>query len=214
MRTPADIYANELQAQHTIQSADLLEVCRLAKVENIFEKVESFSFEQFFGFTCHLFITTESYDCREQLASILPKFGSIAVFSLLQISHHLNTAETSLMREQHLAKLATQSLQAMPTSALVIGLTQIIEDKENSSNIHLALLETIASKIISLTAHHGEKILLLLSQKLSDDTWNTLQQQLLQALSTLRTQEILNSSTHAVKIKVKKPELEQLEVAC
>lgn len=207
MRTPANVYANELQAQHTIQSNDLLKICHLAKVENTFEKVESFSFEQFFGFACHLFITTESQSCREQLAVILPKFGSIAVFSLLKISHHLSDSNSTLQREQQIAKLAAQALQAMPVDTLTIGLAQALEDNE-SSHSHHNIFSIVAPALITLTAHHGENILARLSQKLSPRTWNTLQQNLLQTLSGLRAQPSaypapVHNRENRIKVKVK-----------
>lgn len=212
MRTPAAVYANELQAQHTIQSDDLLKICRLAKVENIFDKIESFSFEQFFGFTCHLFITTESQSCREQLALLLPKFGSLAVFSLLKISHQLSDADHSLEREQQISKLAMQSLKSMPVPALVIGLAQAIEIEEPSS--HHDVIAMVAPALISLTAHHGENILSLLSQKVSVTAWNELQKQLLQSLTALRAQAPTRNSEHPIKIKVREVERQFADVAC
>jgi len=198
MRTPIDIYANELQAQHTIQSDDLLKICHLAKIENVFEKIESFSFEQFFGFTCHLFITTDSQQVREQLAAILPKFGSVAVFSLLKISHHFSTVESStgqeyLGQEQQLAELSMRCLTSMSVPALIVGLVQAIEAEENN-NSHHDIANMVAPALITLTAHHGENILSMLSNKLSSATWNRLQQQLLQTLSVLRAQASLKST--------------------
>ncbi|MGD1867064.1 MAG: hypothetical protein ACFB0D_21125 [Phormidesmis sp.] len=216
MRTPANIYASELQAQHTIESDDLLKICRLAKVENVFDKIESFSFEQFFGFACHLFITTESRSSREQLAHLLPKFGSIAVFSLLKISHHLSTADSALEREQQLAMLSMQSLKTMSVPTLVIGLAQIIETEIGAEQRNYQdTMDMVVPALITLTAYHGENILSVLSDKLSAAAWNDLQQQLLQALSTLRVQSPLrNSSTHPIKVKVKNSELQLAEVAC
>ncbi len=214
MRTPTDIYANELQAQHTIQSKDLLKICQLAEIENVFEKVESFSFEQFFGFACYLFLTTESCDSREQLAAILPNFGSIAVFSLLKISHHLENAETSLEREQHLIMLAQQSLKAIPLPALVTGLSQILEAEKSTHSSHQDAINMLVPELISLTAYHGESILSLLSAQLSTDTWNKVHRQLLHSLSTLRAQEAWNSSTHLVKIRVRNNDLQLANVAC
>lgn len=222
MRTPTNAYANELQAQHTIQSNDLLKICHLAKVENIFDKIESFSFEQFFGFACHLFITTESRDSREQLACILPKFGSVAVFSLLKISHLLSVDNTSLEREQQLAKLSMESLKAMPVPTIVIGIAQIIEAEESGNSevfpwaSHDArhTMAMIVSALITLRAYHGEDILSQLSEKLSYAAWNRLQQQLMQELSTRKDQSGLPRSTHRIKIKVKSHTLEIAEVAC
>lgn len=237
MRTPTDVYTNELQAQHTLQSDDILKICHLANIENIFDQIESFSFEQFFGFACHLFITTESQQARKELASILPKFGSISVFSLLKISHHLSTPKSSLEREQQLGELAMNSLKAMPVPTLVIGLAEIIETEANS-DLYLSgentarikglssaktlhpkhrsddsLIDMIVPALITLTAHQGENIISLLSHHLSSATWNNLQQQLLQELSTLKSQASLQNNAHRIKIKVKKPGLQLVEVA-
>ncbi|MEM9149107.1 MAG: hypothetical protein AAGB19_01455 [Cyanobacteria bacterium P01_F01_bin.3] len=214
MRTPTSIYASELQAQHTIQSEDLLKICRLAKIENIFDKIESFSFEQFFGFTCHLFITTESERTREQLAALLPKFGSIAVFSLIKIAHHLDDSESSLARERQVVRLAMESLKAMPLPTLLIGIAQMI-DEERVPSQQKDTAAMVAPVLITLTAHHGENTLSLLSQRLSTQAWKELQQQLLQALSHLRAQRpAYSNSQHHVKLRVKASEQQLAEVAC
>ena len=113
---------SELQAQPSLQSEDWLSICTLSEVEGIFESAQSWSFEEFLGFTLHLFITTDSPHVRAQVAQKLPKFGSRIVLPLIKISHHFQAiadaqtdARTSALASD-VATLAAQSLSQIAPS--------------------------------------------------------------------------------------------------
>ncbi|PZO46720.1 MAG: hypothetical protein DCF15_19965 [Phormidesmis priestleyi] len=107
---------SNLQAQHSLQGEDWLSICTLSEVEGIFESAQSWNFEEFLGFTLHLFITTDSPHVRAQVAQKLPKFGSRIVLPLVNILHHFQAiADTQTdARNSALASdvavLAAQSL--------------------------------------------------------------------------------------------------------
>jgi len=88
MTTLSKVQLAELHAQHTLQADDWMLICKLANVEGFFEQAASWRFDQFFGFTVYLFVTTESASDRQQLAHLISKCGSKAVLSLVRILHH------------------------------------------------------------------------------------------------------------------------------
>ncbi len=110
---------SELQSQHSLQGEDWLSICILSEVEGIFESAQSWSFEEFLGFTLHLFITTDAPHIRAQVAQKLPKFGNRVVLPLFKILHHFQAiadsqadAQTSALASD-VSALATQSLSQM-----------------------------------------------------------------------------------------------------
>ncbi len=203
--------ADELNPQHTIQSEDLLEICAIASretsIDNIFEQIETWNFEQFFGLACHLFITTTSQRSRVQLANLLPKFGSIAVISLVKISHHFSA---SIPAQRKVRQLAIHSLKEMSLQPLVIGLAPIVQDKNDSRE----LASTLIPLLITLAAHHPESLLSEIAKRLSTEAWNRLQTQLLRELSDLRREQRFNGTERHVKVRMKNEALHLVEVAC
>ncbi|MGB7088335.1 MAG: hypothetical protein WBD47_22460 [Phormidesmis sp.] len=148
-----------LHDQHSIQGDDLALICHLANVEGIFEGIESWSFEQFLGFTLHVFITTDSQYVREQIALKLPKFGSVVVRSLIKIAHHAQSSS-------NVKALALQSLDSMAPYSVVIGLARMLED-ESASDLSPIVIRSLATRV----RKSDKKILRLLPQLLSQQNW-------------------------------------------
>lgn len=202
----------QLAAQHTIEGKDLMAICAIALQEthlnNIYEQIETWQFEQFFGLACHLFITTKSTSARRQLADLLPKFGSIAVFSLLTISYKFNAQKQS---QKETKQLAIHSLKEMPLPALVVGITNAIEEEEENSRNEF--LSKIVPTLIALAAHHQAALLSELAKQLTPQTWNALQSQLLRALSEAKHTERFSKRERRIKVRLKS-EQQTAEVAC
>ncbi|MBE9063869.1 hypothetical protein [cf. Phormidesmis sp. LEGE 11477] len=186
---------NTLHTQHTLQTQDILLICQLASTnpENTLEQIQSWSFEQFFGFVCHLFVTTESADIRQQLADLFPKFGSIAILSLVKIAHYFDLQARNQSRNQsHLDRhfplevqtLALQALGNMPVETLAIGLAQAIEADTDGD-----LQRTIAAFLAKAFYRNEKDILSLLSQYLSKKSWCAIENSLIQALSSPQNEE-------------------------
>ncbi|MGC1219438.1 MAG: hypothetical protein WA883_18340 [Phormidesmis sp.] len=201
---------NELNAQHTIQSEDLLAICAIASretsIDNIFEQISTWRFEQFFGLACHLFITTKSQQSRIQLSNLLPKFGSIAVVSLIKIAHHFSA---STFARNEVGQLAVDSLKEMPLQTLVIGLAPVIKDKGSYE-----LMPTLVPVLIVLAAHHQAPLFSDLAQQLPAGVWNTLQAKLLRELSALRRKERFNNRERHTRVRIENEAAQLVEVAC
>lgn len=200
---------NQLHTQHSIQGEDLLKICSLASfgegAEEIFEKVSALKFEQFFGFACHLFVTTDSLAVREELANILPKFGSIAVLSLLKITHHFQHHP----QNRSVAHLATHSLTKMALQPLAMGLADTISSAESDE-----ILSTLVSTLIQLTYHHEEALFTLIEQQTPAARWNIVKTELLRVLAEKRYQERFIEQPQPVKVRMKTPaEYHMSEVA-
>ena len=145
----------------------------------------------FSDFTCHLFITTDSSTVRQQLAGLLPKFGQIAVLSLVKIAHHFGRDRKATSAEYRLRphlelglqahfqtevhQLALQALENMPTQTLAAGLAQVIEEDTDNT-----LQPTVISLLTKAFYTNEEDILSLLSQHLSKDSWNAIEANLIQ----------------------------------
>ncbi len=187
---------NDLHAQHTIDSGDLLVICSLANVDNIFERVESWSFEQFFGFAAYLFITTDSAETRQQLAQIMPKFGSRAVLSLVKILHHAQLSNDN--KSLSLKALATQSLGAMNPYTFAIGLTEVLA-QDNAAE-----LGSVAAKaLVKISYESSDSILLLLPQLLPAKSWQLLKAKLVSEPSFTSIKKSIKEDTEAQKMAVK-----------
>ncbi len=180
-------------------------ICQLSDAENAIEKMHSLTFEQFFGFTCHLFVTTDSSNVRRQIADLFPKFGRIAILSLVKIAYHFASHDGRAMpaecrtRTQSKAhpkprfqtevqQLALQALENMPAQTLAVGLAQVIE--EDTQGI---LRQTVVSLLARTFYTNEEDILSLLSPHLSKDSWNAIEADLVQALSAPQPQRIIAS---------------------
>ncbi len=204
-------FTEELQAQHTIQGQDLLDICAIAsqetQLDNIYEQLETWRFEQFFGLACHLFITTESPQSRVQLATLLPKFGSAAVYSLLRISHKFDPA---IYPQKEVQQLSIRSLKEIPLPALVIGIVKAIEESNNSDDF----LSEITPTLITLAAHHRVSLFSELAKQLSSEKWNNLQTKLLRKLSEIRRSERFENRERRVKVRIKHETLQPAEMAC
>lgn len=141
--------SSELEAQHSLQGEDWLSICTLSGVEGVFESAQSWSFEEFLGFTLHLFITADSAHVRAQVAQKLPKFGSRIVLPLVNILHHFqaiaNTqtdAQTSALASD-VSALAAQSLNQIAPNCLaaIAG--------ERSDSILSQISELLSSDLLS-----------------------------------------------------------------
>lgn len=209
MLNSSDFCANSLQDQHTLQGQDLLDICAIASQEtyldNIYEKIETWSFEQFFGLTCHLFITTESNQSREQLSHILPKFGSVAVCSLLKIISKFNTP---IPPQPEVKQLALSSLKRMDSQPLISGLSKAIENSFTDNDS----LESIAPTLIELASHHKASLFSELAKRLSTNSWNSLQTTLLSTLADLRRESRFEDRDRHIKIRIKREKLEKVLV--
>ncbi|MEM8505518.1 MAG: hypothetical protein AAF716_20495 [Cyanobacteria bacterium P01_D01_bin.1] len=184
--------SNTLHTQHTLQSKDILLICQLASAtdtaEDTLEQIQSWSFEQFFGFTCHLFVTTESSTVRQQLAELFPKFGKIAILSLVKIVYFFD-----LQRDQvslaprfptEVQHLAITALENMSAHSLAVGIAQVIEE-----DTHGTLRSTVVSLIARAFYKSEEDILSLLSHHLSKDSWYAIETSLIDELSSPQPQE-------------------------
>ena len=205
----SDRYGIQLHAQHSLQSEDILRICSLASIEEstekTFEKVSTLNFEQFFGFTFHLFITTESLAVREELSRILPRFGSLSVLSLLKAIHHFNSHPEA---DNHIVQLATRSLEAMELPPLVVGLANTITAHENDE-----MLGTLVPILIQLTYRHGGNLFSLIEQQTVAERWNILRIELIRTLAEKRYQERFIDNVQPIKVRVKKEEEQVSEVA-
>ncbi|MEL6604788.1 MAG: hypothetical protein AAFP20_16375 [Cyanobacteria bacterium J06614_10] len=210
MLTLSDNYGLELHAQHSLRSADYLQIAQLASHEapqsnnsqTIFEQLSTFTFEQFFGFTCHLFITTDSSETREQLSLILPSFGSIAVLSLLKIANHFYPCE-------EVKALALKSLQHMPNQPLAVGIGRILEGE-----IAEEMRSAIAHRLVQMPVQRQEQILRLLAEQLSLTTWEKLEAELSQGQSNGSDVVTFDPHNRRIKIRIKNNEEQPAEIAC
>ncbi|MEL6468554.1 MAG: hypothetical protein AAFQ74_02405 [Cyanobacteria bacterium J06623_4] len=208
MLTLSDSYGLELHAQHSLRSADYLQIAQLASHEapqsnnsqTIFEQLSTFTFEQFFGFTCHLFITTNSSETREQLSHILPKFGSIAVLSLLKIANHFYPCE-------EVKALALRSLQCMTDSPLAIGISHMLEGASAEE-----MRPAIAHRLVQMPAQRQEQILRLLAEQLSLNAWEKLEADL--NLSNESDVVTFDPQNRRIKVRIKNHEEQPAEIAC
>ncbi|MEL6940945.1 MAG: hypothetical protein AAFO84_17335 [Cyanobacteria bacterium J06598_1] len=98
----------------------------------------------------------------------------------------------------------------MPLPALVVGITNAIEEEENSRN---EFLSKIVPTLIALAAHHQAALLSELAKQLAPQTWNTLQSQLLRALSEAKHTERFSKRERRIKVRLKS-EQQTAEVAC
>lgn len=185
-----------LHAQHTIDSGDLLVICSLANVDNIFERVESWSFEQFFGFATYLFITTESAETRQQLAQIMPKFGSRAVLSLVKILHHAQLSNDD--KSLSLKGLATQSLGAINPHTLAIGLAEVFAQANATE-----LVAVVAKVLVKISYESNDSILSLLPTLLPAKSWQVLRSNLVNEISFTSIRRGLEENSDAKQIAMK-----------
>ena len=202
MTTLSSATRDTFHTQHTLQSQDILLICQLAdaesNVEDTLEQIQSWSFEQFFGFTCHLFITTESSKLRNQLATLFPKFGNIAILSLIKIVYYFDLRERNQPSSDpyfstEVQALARKVLEDMPTPTLAIGLAQIIE-----ADTHSALSQTIAAFLAKVFYKKEEDILSLLSRHLSKDSWHAIEASLIRELSSPQPEKVVSGRFNTI----------------
>lgn len=167
MSTLFDARLVSLHSQHSIQSQDLLEICYLAKAEGTVVNPEVYSFENFLGFTIHLFVTTRSQHIREQVTLHLPKFGSAVVSPLIKILCRLQTQENIYV-------LAQKSLDNIGVYALIIGLSQLL-DCETDNDLRAAAVQ----RFMQLIEESNQSVLSILPKLVSQKTWRILKLQLL-----------------------------------
>lgn len=164
MPSLSQVQLNTLHSQHTLASADLLKICQLAQVEGLAESLESWSFEQFFGFSLHLFITTESAATRAAVAQLLPKFGSGIVLPLVKISHHFQA-------KGEISRLAQQSLGAIAPRTLLLGIKEVLETP-NADSLKPILVKVLAN----LSNQSAATVLILFPEILQDEAGQALKQ--------------------------------------
>ena len=183
--TTSDTYLIDLLSQHSLQSDDLQLICELAAVKDLVSQAENWSFEQFFGLTVYMFVTTESSQVRHQLADVIPTFGSRAVLSLIKIVH-----QPTLPAELQI--LARQCLDQIAPYGLAYGLNQVLAAGSE--------YETFVLKTLAELAHKSdESIMLLLSQLVTPARWRTLERQLLTWTPADEVEEPIKRSLHAVQ---------------
>ncbi len=127
------LQVSKLEAQHGLQGEDWLSICTLSEVKGIFESAQSWSFEEFLGFTLHLFITTDSPHVRAQVAQKLPKFGSRIVLPLIKISHHFQAIADAQTDAQ------TSALASDVTALAAQSLSQIAPGFLNAKRVPIAI---------------------------------------------------------------------------
>ncbi|MEM6450227.1 MAG: hypothetical protein AAF703_07935 [Cyanobacteria bacterium P01_D01_bin.105] len=170
-----------LYNQHSLTSADWQLICQLANVENISEKqsqqLASLNFEQFFGLAIHSFISTQHYFNRQQLADLLPKFGSRAVLSLFKILFHCKSGVTSagIVNSHELIALTQSSLKKVEPAAFVVGLETVLSDKSAT-----ALMPLVVDVVVSSIREDDGTLLALLPRLLSAESWQQLKAALLE----------------------------------
>ncbi|MEL6879865.1 MAG: hypothetical protein AAFP09_05020 [Cyanobacteria bacterium J06607_10] len=179
MLTLSDAYGIEFHRQHTLQADDLTRIIHLGEVEGLTEKLETWNADLLFGFACHLFITTEQQQTREQLATLLPKFGPRAVYTLIQLTHLFPATH-------NIHSLAQQSLEAMPLYPLVIGLADAIQSIEEDKKAE-DIMPALVTAIIKLIYCHDGQLLDELSQKVSSRQWQTIETLMLRVVSQTRS---------------------------
>ena len=177
MTTLSKVQMIELHAQHTLQADDWMLICKLANVEGFFEQAASWRFEQFFGFTVYLFVTTESASDRQQLAHLISKCGSQAVLSLVRILHHAHYSNDlpAGFKGSDLAPLALKSLEEMKPYTLVLGLIEVLEHADAAE-----LMPTIVKALVKVIHEDSGAVLSLLPQLVPADIWQTLKAKMLQ----------------------------------
>lgn len=180
MTTLSNAQKIALYTQHSLDSTDWQRICQLANVENgskqQVQKLESLSFEQFFGLAVHTFISTESTATRQQLSELLPKFGSRAVLSLFKILFHCKSefASFNIVNAHELNALTRASLKRIEPVAFVMGLDSALADKAAK-----ALMPLIIEELVSAIREDDGTILTLLPRLLSVDSWNQIKTNLL-----------------------------------
>ncbi|MEM9089285.1 MAG: hypothetical protein AAGC93_11120 [Cyanobacteria bacterium P01_F01_bin.53] len=185
-----------LAEQHMLQSDDLMQICHLANVAGIVESLESWSFEQFFGFTLHLFITTESSEIRTQVAQILPKFGSKIVLPLVKISHHFQGKsrlhEANTQGHYQVSMLAQQSAVKLTPEALCFGLQAVLLSQDAAM-----LLPVVGEILIKLPEQRHRTVLSCLNQLLPEKEYGMLEHQLVTECSRSQFQKSFETSSTA-----------------
>lgn len=176
-----------LQAQHTLQGADLTAICNLASVEgadidSLWTSIVSWDFEQLLGFTLHLFITAESSEVQNQVAQLLPKFGSQIVRPLIKITHHFH--EPSCHENSNLSALTQQSIQQINPQALSLGFAETLMG--NNAEV---LLPIVVNCLTSIPVEQSETILSYLAQQLPSQGYKALERQLLNKCSRSQLKE-------------------------
>lgn len=187
MLTLSDAYGIEFHRQHTLQADDLARIIHLGEVEGLTEKIETWNVDLLFGFACHLFITTELQQTREQLSTLLPKFGSRAVYTLVRLTHLFPASH-------NIHSLAQQSLETIPLYPLVIGLADAIQSIEEETNAK-EIMPALVTAIIKLIYCHNGQLLDELSQQVSPYQWQTIETLMLRVVSQAQTNKHAKAQT-------------------
>lgn len=197
MTTFSDTQRISLYTQHALTGDDWLLISHLVDIEDAQtqEEIASLSFEQFFGLTVHAFMTTTQSSTRQQIAQILPKFGSRAVLSLLKILSYsenlvieryaVSLAEADVAE---IESLALKGLNSMDMTAFVVGLEDAITDTSS------ALIMPTIVKVLTDAIRKGNGMLLtLLPRLLSTRSWLKLKSHLLSSPSFSAIQASIQS---------------------
>ena len=175
---------NALYSQHSLNSHDWQTICQLASLdiesESQLQQIASLTFEQFFGLAVHSFITTENAATRQQLATLLPKFGSRAVLSLFKVLLHCDKLTfpvdhtTGKTLSHELRALSIQSLNNIEPTAFVLGLEDALSDEKAAD-----MMPLIIDVLVSANRREEDAILTLLPRLLSANSWQQLKKNLL-----------------------------------
>lgn len=165
-----------LYSQHYLTHDDWMNLCELAGFDEPSEQLASLTFEQFFGLAVHTFLTAEDAHVRQQLAALIPKFGSRAVLSLFKIVFHCAKKEESLQDElqSELGAIALKSLESIEPAAFVVGLENAILDPSA-----VALMPLMIEVLVDRVRGDDGELLTLLPRLLSTQSWQQLKHHLL-----------------------------------
>jgi len=184
---------NALYSQHSLDSHDWQLICQLAELNGLSDaqtqQLTSLTFEQFFSLAVHTFITAKSPTTRQQLAALLPKFGSRAVLSLFKILLLGDALSQPSMRPtaqglSELKALSQESLKKIEPTAFVVGLESVLSDEKIDG-----LMPLVLDVLASVTRKENGVILTLLPRLLSAESWQKLKKNLLTfpTFSTIQT---------------------------
>lgn len=157
-----------LHSQHSLQSQDLLKLVNLAQSDGMVDDIEADSFEKNLGLAVHLFVSTQRADTLEQLAVLLPKFGSEVVLPLIKIL-------CRVPRQEPVSVLAQQALKSLGLYPLVIGLNLVLDREAD-----ISLRKTAINWLVGLIQENKQSILWILPRLVSLTTWQLLTLQLLE----------------------------------
>lgn len=132
--------------------------------------------DRFLGLAFHIFLTELELSTRQQVAQILPKFGSKAIPTLFVICQHQDSDAT-------LRELASRILEQMDRTILVTGLIGILQTSEDD-RFDLAVSQMLATL--------APEAIATLTDLIATDEWRVLALQTLHNMQLPQTYALLN----------------------